>query len=166
MSEKNNEREFEENMSDPNGSDDLFSEITAQDRSVLGNNSEEDTSEAPKKEKKISIAAFVVSCIALVLAAVMITYTCCSGFYRKKIAEIQVQNAITGISGDSVELLDRLKTLCRIFEGLSITDYDSEIMMNEVLKAYVRSSGDKYAEYYTADEYLELMKSNTGASKE
>ncbi|MBE6549373.1 MAG: hypothetical protein E7670_02990 [Ruminococcaceae bacterium] len=165
MSEKNNEREFEENMSDPNGSDDLFSEITAQDRSVLGNNSEEDTSEAPKKEKKISIAAFVVSCIALVLAAVMITYTCCSGFYRKKIAEIQVQNAITGISGDSVELLDRLKTLCRIFEGLSITDYDSEIMMNEVLKAYVRSSGDKYAEYYTADEYLELMKSNTGASQ-
>lgn len=150
MSEKNNEQEFEKNSSVSNEANELLFETLE---------------EPKKKEKKISVGAFALTCIALVLAAVMITYTCCSGFYRKKIAEIQVQNAITGISGDSTELLDRLTSLCAIFEGLSITDYDAGKMMNEVLKAYVSASGDRYAEYYTADEYIELTRANTGASQ-
>ena len=162
MSEKNNEHEFEENKSDPNETDDLLSEITAENRAIYGDSEDEPIEVPSKKEKKISLGTFVVTCIALVLAAVMITFTCCSGFYRKKIAEIQVQKAITGISSDSQELLDRLQVLAMLFEQLSITDYDSEAMMNEVLKAYVRASNDIYAEYYTAEEYLEIMKSDSG----
>jgi carboxyl-terminal processing protease len=172
MSEKNNEHEFEENMSASNEeskgyeSDDLLSEITSQNQPIAQNDNEDEELETPKKKpKKISLGAFAVTCIALVLAAVMITFTCCSGFYRKKLAQIQTQNAINGVANDSSELVNKLQTLAMIFEQLSITDYDSEVMMNEVLKAYVRASGDKYAEYYTPEEYLELMKSNTGTSQ-
>ena len=170
MSEKNNE--FEENISaseeeiKDNAPDDLLSEITAQNQPISQSDTEEENIEVPKKKpKKISLGAFAVTCIALVLAAVMITFTCCSGFYKKQIAQIQMQNAINGVTADSSELVNRLQTLADIFEQFSITDYDSEVMMDEVLKAYVRASGDKYAEYYTAEEYLELMKSNTGASQ-
>lgn len=170
MSENNNEKEFGENTAESNkeesGSLDLLSEITSENQSISNNNCEEDIFEAPKKkQKKISLGAFALTCIALVLAAVMITYTCCAGFFNKKIAQIQLQNAISGISGDSSELVDRLQTLAMIFEQVSITDYDAEVMMNAVLKAYVMASGDEYAEYYTPEEYIEMLRSNTGASQ-
>ena len=172
MSEKNNDFEFSENTPELNENvkdgetGDLLSEITAQHQAISCGDVEEEAFEPQKKKtKKVSLGVFAVTCISLVLAAVMITYTCCSGFYRKKLAQIQTQNAISGVSSDSSELLDRLETLALIFEQLSITDYDANEMMNAVLKAYVRSSGDRYAEYYTAEEYLELMRSNTGASQ-
>ncbi len=169
MSEKNNE--FEENISasdeeiKDNTHDDLLSEITAQNQQITQSDNAEEFEEPKKEPKKISLGAFAVSCIALVLAAVMITFTCCSGFYRKKLAQIQLQNTINGVATNPSEFIEKLQSLAEKFDQFSITDYDSEVMMNEALKAYVRSSGDKYAEYYTPEEYLELMKSNTGASQ-
>ena len=110
---------------------------------------EERKSNVAKAPKKISMEAFVITCfgfVALLLAAVMMTVTISSGFYRKKLAEAKMESAITGVTEDSNELITMLEALSQVFEQLSITDYDSEKMMNEVLKAYVRASGDRYAE--------------------
>ena len=129
---------------------------------------EERKSNVAKAPKKISMEAFVITCfgfVALLLAAVMMTVTISSGFYRKKLAEAKMESAITGVTEDSNELITMLEALSQVFEQLSITDYDSEEMMNEVLKAYVRASGDRYAEYYTPEEYAELMQANTGTSQ-
>ena len=49
-----------------------------------------------KKERRISVSAFLCTCIALVLAAVMTTYTCCNLVYQKKLAEAQLTHTTAG----------------------------------------------------------------------
>ena len=61
----------------------------------------------PKEKRKISLTAFVLSVIALVLAAVMLTYTLCTGAYKRQLAELQV----TQHKYYSFELLDKMKSL-------------------------------------------------------
>ena len=114
----------------------------------------------PKKAKKISLRAAVFSGIALVLAAVMLTYTCVSGVYRQRLAEAQSQSLV---SGDDryypFELFDQ------IFSQLSFQDLDEKEMMAAALKAYVHATGDAYAAYYTAEEYAAMMASSEGKTQ-
>ena len=57
-----------------------------------------------KGQKKISLSAFVYSAVALVLAAVMITFSCCSIFYKKQLAQARLENLTLGSSGKYNEL--------------------------------------------------------------
>ena len=114
----------------------------------------------PKKSKKISLKSAVFAGIALVLAAVMLTYTCLSGVYRQRLAEVQSQSLV---SGDDryypFELFDQ------IFSQLSFQDLNEEEMMAAALKAYVHATGDVYAAYYTAEEYAAMMASSEGKTQ-
>ena len=115
---------------------------------------------APKKVKKISLQATIFSGIALILAAVMLTYTCLSGVYKQRLAEVQSQNLV---SGDDryypFELFDQ------IFSQLSFQDLNEEEMMAAALKAYVHATGDAYAAYYTAEEYAAMMATSEGKTQ-
>lgn len=114
----------------------------------------------PKKEKRISLHTAIFSGIAMVLAAVMLTYTCLSGVYKQRLAEVQSENLV---SGDDryypFELFDQ------IFAQLSFADLNEEEMMAAALKAYVYATGDPYAAYYTAEEYAAMMASSEGKTQ-
>ncbi len=113
-----------------------------------------------KKEKRISLRTAIFAAIALVLAAVMLTYTCLSGVYKERLAEVQSQNLV---SGDDryypFELFDQ------IFSQLSFSELDEKEMMAAALKAYVYATGDQYAAYYTAEEYAAMMASSEGKTQ-
>ena len=123
--------------------------------------------EEPKKKKepkKISLTAFICSAVALVVAAVMLTYTLCSSAYQVKLAESKIEDASqNGISTDGgYSTLDILE---KIFETYSFEELDEETIENEILKAYVRATGDEYAEYYTREEYAALQLQMAGVSQ-
>lgn len=110
----------------------------------------------PKKsKKKISISAFLISCVALILASVMLTYTLCNSAYKKQLAETQVAQG----RYYPFELFDVF------LSAYSFENLDRDEMLASALKAYVEATGDTYAAYYTADEYRELMSSNAGDSE-
>ena len=115
-----------------------------------------------KQPKRISLTAFITSAVALVLIAVMLTYTVCSGYYRKKL--IGEQSVVPTV-GTSVD--DSLALFAALFDAYSVKDVnvDDQQVLNGVLKEYVRQTGDTYAFYYTAEELLELQKSNIGESQ-
>ena len=116
----------------------------------------------PKKRepRKISIPAFLLSCLALVLAAVMTTYTCCNLMYQKKLADAQLSQTVTGDQRYyPFELFDAL------LDTYSFQELDEEEMLAAALKAYVDATGDTYAAYYTAEEYLALMDTTAGRSE-
>lgn len=118
----------------------------------------------PKKPpKKISVSAFVLSAIALILAAVMVTYTVCSSVYRKKLADEMKNNAAYGSYTSGT--FDELEMLHSFFKVFSYYDLDDEELITAVLKAYTEATGDLYAEYYTAEEYAELTKATAGQSQ-
>jgi carboxyl-terminal processing protease len=55
-----------------------------------------------------------------------------------------------------LELIDQL------FKSLSLFELDEDALMEAVLKGYVEGTGDKYAEYFTAEEYEQFTSSNQG----
>jgi len=114
-----------------------------------------------KGQKKISLSAFVYSAVALVLAAVMITFSCCSIFYKKQLAQARLENLTLGSSGKYNEL----ELIATLLEKYSYFDLDEDEMMDKVLSAYVDATGDDYAEYYNAEEYKALRADTAGASE-
>ncbi len=127
----------------------------------------EEPSEPPrKKTKKISLVAFLCSAVALVLAAVMVTYTCCYLAFQKKAADLAAGTLTPGQTTEDVgsfaypfELFDAF------FARYSMEDIDKDAMLEAALKAYVYATGDRYAAYYTGEELEELTASSEGSSE-
>ncbi|MBO5939162.1 MAG: PDZ domain-containing protein [Clostridia bacterium] len=121
---------------------------------------ENQETEVPKKERKISLHTAIFAGIAVVLAAVMLTYTCLSGIYYQRLAKIQTSQSVTGDDKYyPFELFDQ------IFSQLSFAELDEQEMMEAALKAYVAATGDVYAAYYTAEEYAAMMASSEGKTQ-
>lgn len=121
------------------------------DSSLFGEPSES----APKKpQKKISLTAFLFSAVALVLAAVMLTYTLCENNYRQRLAATQTEQ----------NQYKPFEVIEQIFSERSFEEMDEEEMLAMALKAYVYATGDRYADYYTEEEYAELTDSRVGNS--
>ncbi|MBE6597170.1 MAG: hypothetical protein E7641_05815 [Ruminococcaceae bacterium] len=114
--------------------------------------------EKGRTERKISLSSFIFSAVALVVAAVMLTYAVCGSIYKERLAEAQLRYATVGngAAHDSLELIEKL------FEKYSYYGVDSEEVAEKVLKAYVEATGDVHAEYYNAEEF-EAMVSDMSA---
>ena len=116
-----------------------------------------------KKPKRVSLFAFVLTTVSLVVAAVMITHTVSTAIYRQRLADVQI-----GESGNT-SVLDEYGypfwRFSQLIDHYSLSETDKDAMMAAALKAYVAATGDRYAYYYTADEYAELQKSNAGESE-
>lgn len=117
-----------------------------------------DNQEKPRREIKVSLKTFVLSAVAIILATLMLTYSVCSAIFQKQYAEAYLGsvNASTGSAGDNtngngagvsaVDIIDLL--LGSYFYG----EIDKDKMTEESLKAYLASTGDIYAAYYTQEE--------------
>ncbi len=155
MSEENKN---EKNINDDVGESAEDAETSADVTEIEAAN---ESAKIPRKERKISLSSFVFSAIALILAAVMTTYVCCNSFYKKKLAEAQLQNIVLG-SYDGYEGLELINAL---FKTYSYYDLSEEEMVDKVLKAYVEATGDIYAEYYNAEEYAAMRAETAGDSE-
>lgn len=70
---------------------------------------------------------------------------------------------IGGANGPSEnDGFEQLELIDRIFKQNSLFDIDEEALMTAVLKGYVDGTGDKYAEYFTPEEYKKLTEENSG----
>ena len=157
MSEEKNR---EDNVS---GEKDQTPDKTTEENACAIDGCDQDAAVAEKK--KISLGAFAISAVALVLAAVLLTFTVTNSMYRNRLAELTEKGDFQSgaeISGAPMELLDVLRT---IIHRDSIMELDEEAMMNAVYKAYVDATGDKYAEYYTQEEMDLIMADSKGESK-
>ena len=147
----------EENKNVENGADGQSSETAVNDAFIQ----EEEIK--PKKPRTVTLSSFICSAVALVLAAVMLTYTVCSGIYQKKLAEATVNGAQT-VTFEPEGKYDALEMLEWFFENYSFEELDDEKQRTAVMKAFIEATGDKYAEYYTEAEYLEFMAAVAGES--
>lgn len=125
--------------------------------------------EPEKRRKGVPIPAFVLSLLAVMLAAVMITWTASFGFYRAALndaVEPNIPKDDSTIDGAFISEfsygLDVLKTF---FDNAYYYEPDAEAQFEAVLKAYVAASGDRYAEYYTAEEISTLFAETEGKSE-
>jgi len=120
--------------------------------------------EPPKKQKRIKLSTFIISAIALVLATAMFTFTVSQSYFRRALSDIIDDGLVLGGEAEG-ELHEELELLRSLFETYSYYDLDEEELTDTVMKAYAYATGDRYAEYYTAEEY-ELLTSDTAGESE
>ncbi len=64
------------------------------------------------------------------------------------------------LSGDGG--YEKLELIDRLFSTYSVFDLEEEALMDAILKGYVAGTGDRYAEYFTAEEYAQFTADNKG----
>ena len=117
-----------------------------------------------REPKRVTLRSAILASVALIVAAVMVTFTLCNSVYQKKLADAQMGGLVSGEPADTsrysaFELFDL------IFRSYSFEDLSDEEMMEAALKAYVAASGDDYAQYYTEEEYKALQSSSAGENE-
>ncbi len=124
------------------------------------------TPAAPKPPKKRFTIVTLISLLCLTCAVTMLlTYTFTANserrYYSERLAEQQrvieqLQNE--GADFEQLELLRAIIANYSYYAG----QVSEEELLNAVLKAYAKATGDAYAEYYTDAEYAELTAENVG----
>ena len=138
--------------------------VTSSDRCDPSEHACEPADDLPsRKPKKLSLSTFICSAVALVLAAVMLTYTVCNSFYKKELADAKL-NGAQNVTIETAGKYDALEILELIFDNYTFQELDDEKIMTAVMKAYVDATGDKHAEYFTQEEYDDFMDSIAGSS--
>ena len=126
-----------------------------------------------KERRSFAAAAFTGITCLLIVIAVLLTYTLTSAsdrdYYGKILAEQQAEidrlEAMGGIGSTLTDSsFEQLDVLAQIFDYYSYYagEKTEEEMMTAVLKAYAAATGDRYAEYYTEEEYKKLTAENAG----
>lgn len=121
---------------------------------------EKDKKKIKKKKLRISLRAFLLSSVALVLATVMLTYSICAEFFREKYVNSVVKGEEVIVDGEPQ--LSEFDLLNAYIDKYYYGDADKEKMMDAALKAYVAATGDVYATYYTLEELLENREEDAG----
>ncbi|MGI5900446.1 MAG: S41 family peptidase [Christensenellales bacterium] len=108
--------------------------------------------------KKITVTVSFVLALALVFAC---------GYYVGQVDAdtVEKNDGKVVISQDMYDLLLKYMRLDEIEEYIGlyfIDDYDQEGLLTGAAKGMVYSLGDIYADYYTAEEYQELMREQQG----
>ena len=117
------------------------------------------TAPEPKAAKTVPLAAAVGAMITAVLLAVLCTFAFMTMNARKKAAD-------TVIPDDDSEIIESdfigVDVLDLLFSELSVYEMDREAVIRAVLDAYVVATGDPYAEYYSSEEYQDIIDDQKG----
>ena len=118
---------------------------------------EQKSPEKKRVPRRISLQSCVISVISLVIAAIMMTYTVCNSMYKERLNQ-----TLAGISTQgSYDGYDKLDLIRKLFEKYSYLEVEDEAILDAVIQAYVKETGDRYAVYYNEEEYAAYL---TGAA--
>ena len=107
-----------------------------------------------KPAKKVSLSSMIAAIAVTAVFCILFTYV---------VAFNALSPGYSGVSdGEYPEYLDELNILDDVFKNFYYYDIDDEEIGEQLLKAYVYATKDKYAEYYNAEEYAQLMQEDAG----
>ncbi|MBE6637857.1 MAG: PDZ domain-containing protein [Ruminococcaceae bacterium] len=104
-------------------------------------------------KKRFSLPTLSVLLILSVLLTFQITFVTMREEYDRKLKEQQLE------SPDEAE---KLAHIIQLIRNYSIYDIDPNLPADKAIAAYLSSTGDRYAYYYTAKEYAKYLAANNG----
>ena len=110
-------------------------------------------------KNKISVGTLVFSLLLAILLTSMTT------FVVTRESFVAQYRAEANGSDKSNEILSKLAELDKKFSSVYIGDTDYDTAEKYIMLAYLAGSGDKYAYYYTAEEYNEMVNASNGNSQ-
>jgi len=124
-----------------------------------------------KKPKSIPLAVAVSLIAAFSALSILFTFVICGGFYQKPevIVSGGEETGGTEVGGNNTEVpegvpgyISDLIKLDEVFRAFSYDGVDEDAMEDAVLKAYIAATGDLYAEYMNAEEYVAYNSESAG----
>ena len=125
-------------------------------------------------KKQYTLGRFLLVGGACLLAAVLLTMQFCYRYMyllpkekqERQYAELSQQLELVNADGKSYRnLAAKFQAVYELYTEKELTEADEEELERELLKAFVSLIGDRYAAYYTAEEYTSLLNSTSGQSK-
>ena len=110
-----------------------------------------------KAPKKVSFTAALAASITAFVLAVLVTFSVTITLVRNNAPDTVAQGGQES-QFSSLEIIDRLFRSASLFEE----NLDDEELVNAVLKGYVSATGDRYARYYTDEEFEQLISDQSG----
>lgn len=123
------------------------------DAYVLG-----DSQKVKKAPRQVTVGTAMTAVITAVILAILVTFSVTTAFIRKDTPQMVTPGADEDKFG-SLDILDRLFRSASLFSDENMKD---EELVTAVLKAYVTATGDKYARYYTPEEFEQLISEQRG----
>lgn len=123
------------------------------DAYVLG-----DSQKVKKAPRQVTVGTAMTAVITAVILAILVTFSVTTAFIRKDTPQTVTPGADEDKFG-SLDILDRLFRSASLFSDENMKD---EELVTAVLKAYVTATGDKYARYYTPEEFEQLVSEQSG----
>ena len=116
------------------------------------------TTPPPQKGKQIPLWAAVGSVITSVVLAILLTFGITTLVYQKEASDI----VSPGDGTQEVDNFAALDLVDKMFATMSPLETDKDALLAAVLKGYVSATGDRFAEYYTTQEYKDLVSGQKG----
>lgn len=117
-----------------------------------------------RKNLALSVRQIAFLTCLLLVTAILLTYTLTAAAWRRAYTEklLEQQEIINELRGSNSSATENLQLLDAILDAYSYyaDTMDKETMLEAAFKAYVAASGDRYAQYYTEEEYKEIVRSN------
>ena len=106
-------------------------------------------------KKRISLPALALAVILTALLTFQITFVTMRLAYREQIANNSLQ------SDDEAK---KLETIAELLKKYCLFTVDGELCADEAFAAYMEATGDRYAYYYSKEEYAEYLAGDKGNS--
>lgn len=127
----------------------------------------------PKKGKTVSLYTFVITTVALILAAVMTSHGMFTMLNKPYIPYEDKQDdtsdsTVSPEDNENDEYITNgfpFSLFSDLIEKYSFEETDHDERMAAALKAYVAATGDRYAYYYTPEEVEEMRRENSGENE-
>lgn len=130
-----------------------------------------------KDKRRVPMSAFVASVCAVLIVAILGAYAVATAQFNQKLIDIEQEiwdsnnsepsDDSDGTNADDLPSVStsfpELEIFKFLFDQYGIEEVDDEALLESLLKAYADSSGDIYAEYYTAEEFKALRAENQGS---
>ncbi len=109
-----------------------------------------------QKPRTVRLWVFVVSLIAVALTFSVLAFSLSAALFG-------IFGADNTLGTDGTEDYSaKIGVIDTIFSEYALYDTNGDLLLDSMLKAYVAATGDKYAAYYTAEEFSEIMAQNNG----
>ena len=115
--------------------------------------------------KNISLSVFILSILLTVLVVFMTTYVALSEVFRDKYGELAkdlAQGSGTVIADSNMTPDDKLDIIKSLFQLYSYYDLEDDALTDGALKGLAQGTGDRYAEYYTEEEFSAMTDDSNG----
>ena len=132
-----------------------------------------------KQEWRCPVSLLLVLLCVAIAGTMLLTFNITSNWVREQdFTIIEKQQQVIDVLRDSLENKDedgtgtevenafgKLQVLAEILQRYSYysNEFDQEQMLDEVMRAYTQATGDKYAAYYTEEEYAAVQDEDEGS---